>query len=127
MTPYADTNFFTRVYLQLTESEEADRLLRKGAESGASPLPLTWLHRIAIVNALQLQVLQSREARQSYISDREAALAHAAFLEDVQTGSFLRSSAIPHQELEKQSEGLALRRTARFGFRTYDVIHVASA
>jgi len=35
--------------------------------------------------------------------------------------------AIPVSELEQQFEELSLRHTARRGFRTYDLLHVASA
>jgi predicted nucleic acid-binding protein len=35
--------------------------------------------------------------------------------------------AIPTSEVERQFEELSLRHTARHGFRTYDLLHVASA
>lgn len=127
MTPYADTNFYTRVYLQLPESVKADRLLAEAKESAATPLPLTWLHRVEILNAFQLHVFQAHDAGQSYISAQQAALAHANFRSDTQKSEFLRSVVIPDVELEKQFEELSLRRTARHGFRTYDLLHVASA
>ena len=127
MIPYADTNFYTRLYLQLPESAKADRLLRGAKESEAAPLPLTWLHRVEILNAFQLHVFQSHDAGQSYISAQQAALAHGNFRDDTQKSEFLRSVVIPEAELEKQFEELSLRRTARHGFRTYDLLHVASA
>lgn len=127
MTPYADTNFYTRIYLQLPESAVADRLLRGAKEGQAPPLPLTWLHRVEILNAFQLHVFQADDAGQSYISAQQAALALGNFRNDTQKSEFLRSVAIPDEELEKQFEELSLRRTARHGCRTYDLLHVASA
>lgn len=127
MIPYADTNFYTRVYLQLPESAEADLLLSGAKERQAAPLPLTWLHRVEILNAFQLHVFQGHDAGQSYVSAQQAALAHGNFRNDAQKAVFLRSVVIPDVELEKQFEELSLRRTARHGFRTYDLLHVASA
>jgi predicted nucleic acid-binding protein len=127
MTPYADTNFFTRVYLDLPESEEADRLLLAAKRGNAAPLPLTWLHRVETLNAFQLHVFQSRQAGQTFVSPQQANLAHANFRSDAESGAFLRSVALPAADWENRFEQLALRHTARHGFRTYDLLHVASA
>ena len=127
MSPYADTNFFTRAYLKLPDSEEADRLLAMAAHGKANPLPVTWLHRIETTNAFQLHVCFAREAGQTFITSEQAAMAHANFRSDVQSANFLRSVPIPIAELEKQFEELSLRHTAKHGFRTYDLLHVASA
>jgi predicted nucleic acid-binding protein len=127
MSPYADTNFFTRAYLELPDSQEADRLLLKAKKGESAPLPMTWLHRVETLNAFQLHVFLAREAGQTFISPEQAALAHANFRSDVQSGEFFRPVAIPVGELEKQFEELSLRHTARYGFRTYDLLHVASA
>jgi len=127
MSPYADTNFFTRAYLELADSQEADHLLFTAKRGESAPLPLTWLHRVETLNAFQLHVFLAREAGQTFISPEQAALAYANFRNDVQAAEFLRSVAIPAAELEKQAEQLSLRHTARHGFRTYDLLHVASA
>ena len=127
MSPYADTNFFTRAYLELPDSQEADRLLLKARRGESTPLPLTWLHRVETLNAFQLHVFLAREAGQAFISPEQAALALANFRSDIQSAEFLRSVAIPAADLEKQFEALSLRHTARHGFRTYDLLHVASA
>jgi len=127
MNPYADTNFFTRAYLKLTDSAEADELLGIAAQGKASPLPVTWLHRLETVNAFQLHVFFAREAGHPFVSPERAALALANFRDDIQNGEFLRAVAIPVADLERQFEELSLRHTARHGFRTYDLLHVASA
>ena len=127
MSPYADTNFFTRAYLELADSQEADHLLFAAKRGESTPLPLTWLHRVETLNAFQLHVFLARETGQPFISPEQAALAYANFRSDVQAAEFLRSVAIPAAELEKQAEQLSLRHTAGHGFRTYDLLHVASA
>lgn len=127
MSPYADTNFFTRLYLELPESPEADRLLQTLRRGPSAPLPLTWLHRLETLNAFQIYVFLARQARQPFVSPEQAALAWANFQGDIQQAEFLRPVTIPTAELEKQFEELSLRHTARHGFRTYDLLHVATA
>jgi len=127
MIPYADTNFYTRIYLEQPESTEADRLLRRGRQRASPPLPVTWLHRVEVLNAFQLHVFQAQHRGQSYVSAQQAALAHQNFRTDLDRSQFLRLAAIPDAELEKKFEELSLRRTSRHGFRTYDLLHVASA
>ena len=127
MSPYADTNFFTRFYLELPDSPETDRLLAMAKRGEAAPLPLTWLHRLEVLNAFQLHVFLGRRAGQTFISPEQAALAHANFRSDIESAEFLRSAVVPATELEKQFEELSLRHTARHGFRTYDLLHVSSA
>lgn len=127
MIPYADTNFFTRAYLKLPDSEEADRLLATAAEGKANPLPVTWLHRIETLNAFQLHVFFARSPGQPYVTPEQAALALANYRDDLQRATFLNPVAIATMELERQFEELALRHTAKHGFRAYDLLHVAAA
>ncbi len=127
MRPYADTNFFTRAYLKLPESEEADRLLAHAAKAGATPLPVTWLHRIETSNAFQLHVYFARSPAQPHVTPEQAALALANYRDDLERAACLIAVSIASPELERQFEELSLRHTARHGFRTYDLLHVASA
>ena len=127
MSPYADTNLFTRLYLPLPESAAADRLVDLARLGRASPLPVTWLLRLELVNAFQLHVFASRSHRQTRITREQAAAAHATFRGDLRHPTFLRQTELSLLDLELQFEELALRYTASRGFRTYDLIHVASA
>ena len=127
MSPYADTNFFTRLYLPLVESEEAVGLLERAQAVGTSPVPVTWLHRLETLNALQLHVFSGKDRGQARITLEQAAAAHATFRMDLARPTFLRPVQISLAELETQFEEVALRHTARHGFRTYDLLHVASA
>ncbi len=127
MIPYADTNFFTRTYLELPDSREADQLAARAERGGTRPLPVTWLHRLEVVNAFQLHVYFARSPGRVFVSREQAALAQADFRDDLARESFIHNTVVPVDELERQFEELALRHTARHGFRTYDLLHVASA
>ena len=127
MSPYADTNFFTRTYLELPDSFEADCLAALAAQSETRPLPVTWLHRLEVINAFQLHVFFARSPGQHFVTSEQAALAQANFRDDLKKESFIRNAVVPIGELDRQFEELALRHTARHGFRTYDLLHVASA
>ena len=127
MTPYADTNFFTRTHLELPGSEEADRLVVRAKQGETRPLPVTWLHQLEVINAFQLHVFTSRAPGQFFVSPEQAALAQANFRADLREESFVCHAVVQMDELERQFEELALRHTARHGFRTYDLLHVASA
>lgn len=127
MSPYADTNLLTRVYLRQGDSEEALNLIETGREKSALPFPITWLHRIEVINALQLHVFAARAPGQFFVTPEQAALAQANFRDDIERETFLRRAVVPITELERQFEELSLRHTARHGFRVYDLLHVASA
>jgi predicted nucleic acid-binding protein len=124
---YADTNFFSRLYLPLAESEEAASLVEAAKDAGSPPLPVTWLHRLETINAFQLHVFTGRIRGQTPITPEQAAAAHANFHADLVHPTFLRSAQINLHDLEKHFEELALRHTSKHGFRTYDLLHVASA
>jgi predicted nucleic acid-binding protein len=127
MKPYADTNFFVKLYLVLPDSQRAAGFLDEARRKGASPLPITWLHRLEVVNALQLQVFAGRISGQSRITAEQMAAAQASFREDLLRPDFLRVTQLVHEKLVAKFEDVSLRHTARLGFRVYDVIHVASA
>lgn len=127
MSPYADTNFFTRIYLRLDDSEDAWRLMGVLPSKARHSVPVTWLHRLEFVNALQLHLFTARSPGQPFISPEQAALALANFREDLSKQEFLGNASVSTAELETRFEELSLRHTAKHGFRTYDLLHVASA
>ena len=127
MRPYADSNLFCRFYLRLSDSEEAGRLMETAGAEGNALLPVSWLHRLEIANALQLYVFAGKAGGNVRVTPEQAASAHATFRTDLSEGAFLRPVRIDLPELEAHFEELALRHTAKHGFRTYDLIHVASA
>src|SRR6266853_2361263 len=127
MTPYADTNFLTRVYLEMPQSDAVLELETEARLRGAEPLPLTWLHPIELCNALQLRVFQGRDPAHLRVTPEQAAAAWAMFREDVDSQRRFQPASVSIADLTRQFEELSLRHTARHGFRTYDLMHVAFA
>ena len=127
MKPYADTNFFTRVYLSLPESEQADQLFIRAQSRGASRLPVTWLHQMELANAIELSVWLGKQGGQPRVIPQNAAVAMAAFRSDLDEEGFLHQVSIEISALQPLFEEMAARHTAKHGFRTYDILHVASA
>ena len=127
MKAYADTNFFTKFYLPLPDSDLANNLIAGAGGRINFALPITWLHRVELVNALQIQVFSSRLHRQPRITPEHAAIAQASFRQDLGKSDFLQLAPLNQEPLVTKSEDISLRHTARSGFKTYDLIHVASA
>lgn len=124
---YADTIFFTRAYLQLPETNVALACLEALRVEEAKLLPVTWLHRMEFVNALQLHVFGSRQAGSARVTPEQAAAAYAIFRSDVIAARFLETAQVPINDLERQFEELSLRHSSKHGFRTYDLLHMSSA
>lgn len=125
MRPYADTNFFTRVYLPLPESGGVLGLIGRTRRKNAAILPVTWLHRVELCNAFQLHILQGAGPGRIRVTAEQAGVAWATFQSEI--GTYLRPTTISTDELQRQSEELSFRHSARYGFRTYDVLHVSLA
>jgi len=127
MKVFADTNFFTCAWLDLEFTGLAIVLLTRLQETGGR-LPVTRLIRMEFTNALQRLVFEAKHGSQILRMPPEVALlARGQLDQDLAAGDFLEWSAIPETELEEAFEMLSYRHTARHGFRTYDILHVASA
>jgi len=61
------------------------------------------------------------------VSAEHGAVALATFQEDFVKGNFLQAERMDPAELTAAFERISLRLTSKHGFRTYDIIHVASA
>ena len=127
MKPYADTNFFTRVYLSLPESERADRLLEAARQRECALLPVTWLHRMELANAFELSVWMGKQGGHPRVTSERAAVAQHTFQADLAERKFVEPVALDVAEVQGAFEATAGRHTARYGFRTYDILHVVSA
>jgi predicted nucleic acid-binding protein len=127
MKPYADTNFFTRVYLELPGSAAADRLLQAARSEATEAIPVTWLHRLELINAFEISVWLGRQGGHPAVNPQQAAVALASFRDDLAVRTFLRPVRPDREELETLCEETSLRHTAKHGLRTYDILHVASA
>ena len=123
MSVYADTNFVTRLYLDRPETGEAQDLIL----SHRPVIPVTWLLRLEMVNALQQSVFSGVGEGLTRITPEHAGACQQAFRDDLRDGVALRSVQMPMAEVTRLFEEIALRHTAKHGFRTYDILHVASA
>ena len=123
MSIYADTNFFTYLYLEDAGSGRADALLKQNLPL----LPITWLTRLEVINAFEQSVLTGFGQAQARISGELAAACQQQFRDDLSQGMALRLVSVSQAEVSAKFEEISLRHTARYGFRTYDILHVASA
>lgn len=126
MKPYADTNFFTYLLAPMPKSEQADAW-STALKVSRGIIPVTWLVRMELSNALQRLVFLSRNQPQGFhVTAEYALLAEARFLEEVESGNNWRTIPMP-SDFEAWFTMLVHRHTARHGFRVYDVMHVATA
>lgn len=127
MKGYAYTNFFTRVYLSLPESEQADQLFAIARKRGAPRLPITWLHRMELANAFEISVWLGKKGGHPRVTPQNAAVALDTFRSDLAGEAFLQGATVDVSALQPLFEETAARHTAKHGFRTYDILHVVSA
>lgn len=123
MMVYADTNYLTRLYLQRPESAVAEDLL----STRLPVLPVTWLTRLELINAFELSVLIGFGVARSNVTRELAAACQRQFRDDLAQGVAMRLVEISPAALAARFEEIALRYSARHGFRAYDILHVASA
>jgi len=127
MSAFADTNFFTNIWTNLAHSDEAHDLFGGLLERNGH-LPVTRLLRMEITNSLNRLVFETRNGSQIIRVTPEAAMAaKGQFDDDLEKGDFLQWAMISEMELEEVFNMLSARHTAKHGFRTYDILHVASA
>ena len=123
MNIYADTNYFTFLYLEDAGSGKAQALLRPPG----LVLPVTWLLRMEIINSFQQAVFSGFGEKQQRVTVEMAAACQGFFRDDLREGALLRQVEAPLAAVTRHFEEISLRHTARHGFRTYDILHVASA
>lgn len=127
MIPYADTNCFTRLYFELEGAEKARSWVSHATAQSAPPLPITWLTELELINAFQRCVFVTKSEGRLRVTPEFAGAVQEEFRDALEAGKFLRRTPIPYARLRDKFEELALRHTAKHGFRTYDLLHVASA
>jgi predicted nucleic acid-binding protein len=127
MRAYLDANFLVRLYLALPGCEEALNVLNSRSGRRDWPHPVTVLLRFEAVNAVHRLVFESRTGGQWRVTQESAAMALADFEQDLSDALFLVRSPLTLQDITQEYDSLVERYTAREGFRTYDVMHVASA
>jgi predicted nucleic acid-binding protein len=93
-----------------------------------SALPVTWLHRIEVLNAFQLYAFVTKSGGGAVrVTSEQAAAARADFDDDLRRSTFVRTEHIDIGSMENQFEELTLRHSFKHGFRTYDILHVSIA
>ena len=128
MKIYADTNFFTALFCPGPNASAAIRLDATLDAPGGASYPITMLCRLEFVSVLQQSVFSTRQGVPGIQITREHALAvEAMFFDQLSAGKSFRHVTVSERLLERQFHDLSHRHTAREGFRTYDILHVASA
>lgn len=128
MRPYADTNYFTALICGGPHGPAAEGLQTAAAEQGGPPLPATFLLRMEVINAIEQQLFFTRSGVPGVHASPEMALLHeATFMDELQRGETMVPTDLGLALLEEAFCTLAHRHTARHGFRTYDILHVATA
>lgn len=127
MSTYVDANALLRLYLQLPGHEDVLRELTGKNARPSWPFPVTDLLRLEVVNGVQRMLFECRSEGPWRVTPESAQLAMAQFEHHLDAGDFLRRSPLALVELEGEFVALAMRHTPTQGFRTYDLLHVASA
>jgi predicted nucleic acid-binding protein len=128
MKPYPDANILVRLYLDPDGSGAGFELTQSAQARASWPFPVTTLLRLEVINAFRQMVFAARQAAGQFRVTRESAdAAVASFEADLAAARFLRPTLVSLEELEEQFDALSARHTPRHGFRTYDILHVASA
>lgn len=127
MKAYVDANFLVRLYLELPGCEEAMQLLRSRSVRPGLPCPVSHLLRFEVINALHRMVFESRTGGQWRVTLESAVMALADFEQDLRDAQFVVRSPLTLEDIEQEFDILVAKYTESHGFRTYDMIHVASA
>ena len=128
MKVYADTNFFTSLYCQGPHNAAATQLHLTAINLGLEGYPVTMLGRLEFINALQQSVYFTRHGVPGIRLTPEMALVtEATFLQDFADAQRLCEVTLADTLIEERFQTLSHRHTAKEGFRTYDLLHVASA
>ena len=123
---YCDSNLLLRVYAQMPDSEFALQQFAR-LDALSSPTPITWLHHLEIGNAFEQLVFFARNGHPIRMSPEQASVGLAQFDEEVRLSERFIPGDLTLPDLVRMSRQLSSRHTAKHGFRSYDIVHVASA
>ena len=128
MKVFADANFVTNMLLKLPFTAEVDRLLLEHELNGSPPILVTRLVRQEVINALHRLVFESRASAQGIsVSLDSVKMAEVVFISQLDAGRTFRAVTVDEAQVDELFFNLVHRHTAKHGFRTNDVLHVASA
>lgn len=123
MTAYCDSSFFLR---QLVPGENRARALRSAAEleRRIGFVPLTSFTRLEVIQALRFEAWRNRNDRTQGLPPVPVDAALNLFLAEI--GSSFRLVPVQWEVVFSQAE-LFTRSTPQHGWRTVDLVHVATA
>ena len=127
MNVYADTNFLIRLFLNFDGSKSPWSLLQEFQTDLSSPFPVPPLLRYECLNAMNRMVYESRRSGQLRMTPESVAIGIHFFEEELAKGKLLKPVSIPWTDLNPIFESMVHRYTQKYGFRTYDMVHVSSA
>lgn len=127
MSAYVDANVFVRLHLRPDDSNEAFELMGSSRARRFWPFPVTTLLRMEVLNAMERLAFESRSGSSWRVSPEGAAAARGTFEEDLSRGEVFLHVHLSLEDMAESFETLVARHTAKHGFRTYDILHVASA
>lgn len=127
MNTYCDANALVKIYLTMPERPKAMAFLRDAPAKSVWPLPVTDLLRLETANAIERMVFESRTNGQWRVTPEIAMVAHEEFSGGLSAATELQHIPLTLADIETEFASLTRRYTAKHGFRTYDIIHVASA
>ncbi len=115
MSSYCDTSFLVSLYLLDANSAAAAARMKLAR----LPILLTTFGELELTNAISLRLFRKE------LPPSRARAARALIRTDIEGGIFLLSPL--SASVYERAKQLARRRTPRFGTRTLDALHVASA
>lgn len=127
MRPYADTNFLVSLYLNVGAYELARSQVTEAFARQSDALPITSLLWAETTNAFELHVHLARHGGQWRTTPETSAAATASFEDHVRQQGIYFACDVSWGELRREFRVLSQRHTAKHGFRTYDILHVAQA
>jgi predicted nucleic acid-binding protein len=127
MNTYVDANALVRYFLMTDGREKIIADLCSLQAPDTFPVPVTQLLKCEVTNAIERMVFESRNGGTPRISPEMAMVAHECFRSDLAEGLSFQLIPLTLSDIEREFDSLFRRHTATHGFRTYDIIHVASA
>ena len=127
MNAYVDANALVRHYLDVEKRHQLEDFLVDPKASERWSVPVTELLRFEVNNAIERMVFETRHGGTARITPEMAMVAQGDFEADLSANLFLSRVPLSLADIETEFDTLVRRYTAAHGFRTYDIIHVASA
>lgn len=124
---YVDANALASLYLNYNDQVDVAQMLTSRTARQHWPFRVTTLLQLEFRNAVRKLVHETRNGGQWRVTPEQAAVALAGFEDGLAGSDMLRLSDLSLEAVVSEFDSLSARFTMREGYRTYDIIHVASA